>query len=118
MNTKSLSAVLAAALISAAQGDVTISFDGPQVVAGGGGFTVTSPGLSGTLTGIIFHFDYSNASGGSWAADMCATVNEYQWSNYNALVNGATVTAAANSGAPASGNPISFTSALMPHPAR
>ncbi|MDP1662514.1 MAG: GC-type dockerin domain-anchored protein [Phycisphaerales bacterium] len=117
MNTKSLSAALAAALISAAQGDVVVSFAGPQVVTGGGGFTVTSPGLSGTLTGIIFHFDYSNSSGGSWAADMCATVNQYQWSNYDAFVNGATVTAAENSGAPANGNPISFTSALMPHPA-
>jgi hypothetical protein len=118
MNIKLLSSALAAAaLTSAALADVTISFDGPQNLPTGGGFSVTSPGLSGTLTGIIFHFDYSNPGGGSWASDMCATVNQYQWSHFNTYVNGATITASQSAGAPDSGDAISFTSALLTHPA-
>ncbi|HZW06636.1 MAG TPA: hypothetical protein VFF65_05890, partial [Phycisphaerales bacterium] len=87
MNNKLLPFALAGVLTSAALADVTISFDGPQNLTGGSGFSVTSPGLSGTLTGIIFHFDYSNSGGSSWAADMCATVNDHQWGHFNTFVN-------------------------------
>ncbi|HYD01993.1 MAG TPA: choice-of-anchor X domain-containing protein, partial [Phycisphaerales bacterium] len=117
MKTKLLSSALAAVLTSSALADVTVNFAGPQVVNGGEGFTVTTMGLSGTLTGIIFHFDYDNAAGGSWAADMCATVNDHQWGHFDLFVNGASIVASDGTGAPNSSAPTSFTSSVLAHPA-
>ncbi|MBY0308425.1 MAG: hypothetical protein K2Q09_06760 [Phycisphaerales bacterium] len=105
-----LSAV--AALSTAALADVTINLPGGNY-GGGQDFSVTSPALYGTLTGIVFHFDYSNAAGASWASDMAAVVGPSQWGGYNRYSNGATMYEA-DTGAPGNGDPIHFTSEVLP----
>ncbi|MFT3686543.1 MAG: GC-type dockerin domain-anchored protein [Phycisphaerales bacterium] len=117
MNTTLLSSALAALLSSAALGDVTINFDGPQTLSGSAGRTVITERLSGTLTGIVFHFDFSNSVNDSWGSDIAATVNQYQWGQFNTFVNGATVLATSDTGAAGGPANQSFTSAVMPHPA-
>lgn len=118
-----LAASAVAALSTAALADYTVSLPG-NVFTAAGGLTVTTPALTGTVTGIIFHFNYSAASNSSWAGDMAATVGTSQWGGYDVAVNGGTTTNAGSygplegaegpTGAPGSGANIVFTSAFLP----
>lgn len=91
------------AAAAAAQADFVVSIDGPQVLAGGAGVTVTTTNLVGTLTGITVTLNYSGAAGGSWAQDTGVTVDDLQWGGYDIFVNGATTFVDAILGFPNSG---------------
>lgn len=101
-----------AALSTAAMADYTVSLPG-NVFVGSGGLTVTTPALTGTVTGIIFSFTYTNAANFSWAADMAATVGSSQWGGYDTFINGATFLEGAT-GAANNGSNVVFTSAVLP----
>lgn len=107
-----LAASAVAALSTAALADYTVSLPG-NVFTASGGLTVTTPALTGTVTGIIFHFNYSASSNASWASDMAATVGSSQWGGYNTFVNGATVDEGPI-GAADSGADVVFTSGVLP----
>ncbi|MBX3354163.1 MAG: hypothetical protein KF724_00515 [Phycisphaeraceae bacterium] len=104
------STVLVAA--AAANADVVVTIPGTHVLAGGQGVTVETTPLIGTLTGIIVKFNYSNAAGGSWAADIGATVGNLQWGGYDIFVNGAN-DYQGETGAPNSGSNVNFASAVL-----
>ncbi len=74
---------------TAAQADLVVSIEGPQVLDGGAGITVTTTNLVGTLTGISVTLSYSGAAGGSWVQDTGVTVDDLQWGGYDVFVNGA-----------------------------
>ncbi|MDP1663069.1 MAG: GC-type dockerin domain-anchored protein [Phycisphaerales bacterium] len=114
MNVKKglFAATAAATLCAGATADVVIVLPSGNFGAGQD-FSMTSPPLSGTLTGIIFSYEYSNAAGASWAADMAATVGASQWGYFNRFCNGASINEGAT-GAPNNGTPINFTSATLP----
>ena len=109
---KVLFAAAVAALAGAANADVTISLPGGNFT-GGQDFPTTSPALYGTLTGIVFSFNYSNSAGASWAADMAAVVGASQWGGFNRFSNGATIDEGPT-GAPDSGTAVNFVSATLP----
>jgi MYXO-CTERM domain-containing protein len=112
-----------AALSTAALADYTVSLPAQNFTATGG-VTVTTPALTGTVTGIIFHFSYSNSGNSSWAGDMAATVGSSQWGGYDTSVNGGATTTSGSygplegaegpTGAPGNGNAVVFTSAILP----
>lgn len=80
-----------AALSTAALADYTISFPGPQNLTGGTDFSTTTVPLTGTVTGVIIHYTYTNPGGFSYSSDMSFNVGPEQWGGFNRFINGATV---------------------------
>ncbi len=111
MKNLAIAASAVVALAGVASADVTISLPG-GAFTGGQDFSTTSPALYGTLTGIIFHFNYSGSGDFSWAADMAAVVGASQWGGYNRFSNGATIDEGPT-GAPSNGNDAIFTSGTL-----
>ncbi|MFT3687071.1 MAG: hypothetical protein QM783_19470 [Phycisphaerales bacterium] len=102
-----------AALSSAAMADYSVSMPGPyNFSASAGGNTVTTSPLTGTVTGIIVSFTYSNSADESWAADMAFTLGSLQWGGYDVLINGASAFQG-GTGAPNSGAATTFTSGTL-----
>ncbi|MFT3687069.1 MAG: MYXO-CTERM sorting domain-containing protein [Phycisphaerales bacterium] len=107
--------VAAGALAGLANADVVISF-GDQSYGGGDFQSVTSPGLTGTLTGMIISFQYEPLNSDTFGADVAGVVGTEQWGGYNnaggTLIGGATVRLGGNGLPPLSG-PWNFTSGVL-----
>ena len=94
---------------SAARADYVVNIPGSHVFTRNGGQSVTTPALTGTLTGIRVVFTYGEATGSSWACDVSFTVNQHQWGGYLPFINGAD-TGERPTGAPDEPNAITFAS--------
>lgn len=112
MKKSLLAAAAVATLAGSAMADYVVNLP-PASFTAAGGFTVTTPALTGTVTGIIFTFTYSNSAAFSWASDMAATVGSSQWGGYDTFINGATIDEGPT-GAPGNGTATTFTSAVLP----
>ncbi len=111
--TTAIAATLAAATClavgSTAQADVVFHYPGTYVFSSGGGQSVTTDAIDGTLTGIRVTFTYQYNGGSSAPYDAAFTVGMHQWGGYYPLINGAEI-GQTPTGAPIVGTNLTYNS--------